>query len=53
MITNRTEEQVEELRARCLESERRDTSEYPGMTYEQGILAALDWLCDDQEYPFD
>lgn len=45
--------EVEELMQRALGAES-EGSVYPGMSYEQGIVAAIDWLTDEQqEYPFD
>ena len=45
--------EVEKLIQRALFAES-EGSVYPGMSYEQGIVAAIDWLTDEQqEYPFD
>jgi len=52
MIVKVSDEQIDELLNRCVESEETGRSEYPGMTYEQGIKAAIEYL-DGGEYPFD
>ena len=53
METKRTQAEIDELFDRCVESENRNESAYSGMTYEQGIKAAIEWLFNDMEYPFD
>ena len=53
MITyDRTPEEVDELMDRCYDSEKIGKSNYPAMTYEEGIAATLLWL-DGDKYPFD
>ncbi len=52
MNTCRTQRQIDDLLNRCLESEETGESAYPGMSYEQGIKAAIEWL-DGGDYPFD
>lgn len=52
MNTIRTQKQIDDLLNRCLESEETGKSTYPGMSYEQGIKAAIEWL-DGGDYPFD
>lgn len=49
---NRTEHEINELLNRCVKAEETGESEYPGMSYEQGIKAAIEWL-EGGEYPFD
>lgn len=49
---NRPQEQIDELLNRCTEAEETGESAYPGMSYEQGIKAAIEWL-DGGDYPFD
>lgn len=53
MITERTEKEIDELLNRCVEAEETGESAYPGMSYEQGIKAAIEWLFEGFEYPFD
>lgn len=53
MIVGRTEEEISELLNRCIEAEETGESVYPGMSYEQGIKAAIEWLIDGLDYPFD
>lgn len=40
----RTEEEINELLNKCSEAEEEGASRYPGMTYEEGIHAAIDWM---------
>lgn len=44
MEIKRSEEEVEDLKAFCELAEVKGISKYPGMSYEQGIMAALDWI---------
>jgi len=47
-----TSEEIDELLDRCYEQEKKGGSRYPGMTYEQGIIAMFRWLVgDDEESP--
>lgn len=52
MIIVPSEKDIDQLLNRCVESEETGISEYPGMTYEQGIKAAIEYL-EGGEYPFD
>lgn len=45
-----TEEEIDEVIVACVESEERGRSRWPGMSYEQGVLAALLWA-DDRSQP--
>ncbi len=40
----RTEQEIDDLLNECIESEETGGSKYPGMTYEQGIKAAIEWI---------
>lgn len=40
----RTEEEINDLLNKCAEAEDTGESKYPGMTYENGIAAAINWL---------
>lgn len=52
MIIVPSETEIDDLMNRCVESEEMKVSEYPGMTYEQGIKAAIEYL-QGGDYPFD
>lgn len=52
MTTCRTQKQIDDLLNRCAEAEESGESAYLGMSYEQGIKAAIEWL-DGGDYPFD
>ena len=39
-----TQTQIDELLDRCFIAESEGTSLYPGMTYEQGVHAAIEWI---------
>jgi hypothetical protein len=51
----RTEEEVEEQRGRVLDqmdaAGGRSHSKWPGMTFEQGVLATIEWLLGDRDDP--
>lgn len=50
----RSNEEIDELLNQCMESEETGRSQYSGMTYEQGIQAAIRWLTEkDQSHPLD
>lgn len=40
----RTEEEVNEVLDKCSQQEDEGGSRWPGMTYEQGVRNALDWI---------
>ena len=47
MKTNRIKREdaeVDALLNQCIEQEAEGGSKFPGMTYEQGITAGIDWL---------
>lgn len=52
MIIVPSENDINQLLNRCAESEESGISEYPGMSYEQGIQAAIEYL-QGGDYPFD
>ncbi len=33
----------------CAAADKKGRSKYPGMTYEEGVRAALDWACGNQD----
>ena len=43
---NRTDAEIEDLLEQCWEAENEGKTKYRGMTYEQGIKAAINWLLD-------
>ena len=50
----RTEEEINRLLNECVEAEEMGTTKFPGMTYEQGLKDAIEWLCGDSScYPLD
>lgn len=38
------EKEIDAVLNECAESEEQGESKYPGMTYEQGVKAAIEWL---------
>lgn len=42
----RTSEEIDELLNQCSESEETGHANFLGMSYEQGVKAAIEWLCD-------
>ena len=49
----KSEEEIDELLNQCVDSEETGESKYPGMTYEQGIKAALEWVQGYGEHPLE
>ncbi len=50
----RSDEEINELLDVCSDSESTGHSKYPGMTFEQGIRAGIEWLTDsDAEHPME
>jgi hypothetical protein len=49
----RTEKEIDEVLEKAMDG-KYSGSRYPGMSYEEGIMAFADWLFgDDDEPPFD
>ena len=47
---------INDLLQKCMDAEEKGTTKYPGMSYEQGIKNAIDWLVDtgvDDYHPLD
>jgi hypothetical protein len=42
----RTQQEIEELLSDAVEAECNGESQFPGMTYEQGVSETLRWLLD-------
>lgn len=50
----RSNEEIDEALGICIDAEAEGTSQYPGMTYEDGVKAALEWVIGEtDEPPFD
>lgn len=43
------EEDIEELLNKCIESSDSGKSKFPGMSYEEGIQAAIGWMTGDRD----
>ena len=48
-----TETEIDNVLNECMEKEELGETKYPGMTYEQGIKAALEWAQGYGENPLD
>lgn len=48
-----TENEINNVLNECLEREDLGGSKYPGMTYEQGVKAAIEWLQGYGENPME
>lgn len=46
-----TQNEIDTVSDWCRDSEEMGGSNYPGMTYEQGVLAAIDWMQGYGENP--
>ena len=40
----RTDDEIDKIIRRCAKSENDGSSDFPAMTYEQGVAAATEWL---------
>lgn len=50
----RSEQEIYQLLDQCSEAEAMSTSKFPGMSYEQGVKEAIEWLTGDSDcYPLD
>ena len=50
----RDDSEIEDLIARCVEAIEHGGSQFPGMSYEDGITYAVNWLIDkDQPHPLE
>lgn len=43
----RNEQEIWDLLNQCADAEETGSSKYPGMSYEQGIKAAIEWIIGD------
>lgn len=46
-----TQEEINNVINWCMSSENEGYTHYPGMTYEQGVRAAIDWMEGGGEDP--
>ena len=52
-MTKPTEDQINAVLDQCMNAANTGISAYPGMSYEQGVEYAIDWLLEDGVQPFD
>ena len=45
----KTEKEIEELYEKARDSVENFTTKFPGMTYEEGIRAAINWILEIRE----
>ena len=43
------ENEIDEVMNECGDHENEGTTKFPGMSYEQGVKAAIEWLSDDYD----
>lgn len=48
-----TQEEIDAVFDRCVENEEEGDSEYPGASYEQGVMAAIRWLTEGDTNPME
>lgn len=48
----RTRQEIDDVREKCLDS-LEDGTQYPGLSYEEGVLDAIEWLEYNGENPVD
>ncbi len=50
----KSDEEINDLIQRCMDAESAGTTKYFGLTYEQGVKSALDWVTgNDDIHPLD
>ena len=49
----RTTKEIDDVRNKTIEAVDAGTSKWPGMTYEQGVEAALAWVVGDGQDPME
>lgn len=47
------EAQMRDVWAECLHAEDKGRSKFPGMSYEQGVKAALEWVLGEGPQPME
>lgn len=47
------ENEINDVLNQCVESENEGESRWPGMTYEQGVKAAIEWMQGDGPNPME
>jgi hypothetical protein len=50
-MTVRTQEEVNQQLDKVNDNINKGISKYPGMTYEEGIRAAIDWMSGESDEP--
>jgi len=49
-----TEDQINDVLNKCLDAEENGETVFPGMSYEQGVKAGIEYVSDtDNPHPFD
>jgi hypothetical protein len=48
-----TESEIDDVLNQCMETADNGGSKFPGMSYEQGVQAALEWMRGDGTNPLD
>lgn len=51
MDIERSAEEINAVRDHAWESMERGRSRYPGMTFEEGVAGALDWVTGERDEP--
>lgn len=46
-------DEIDDVMNQCMAAENDGTSKYPGMTYEQGVAAAIRWMEGDGVNPLE
>lgn len=53
-MADRTPDEIDEAKNAAWDSKNDNVSKYPGMSYEDGVIAALDWITGDvDEHPME
>lgn len=49
MMIKLTQVQIDEVLNECTQQEEKGGSRWPGMTFEQGVQATLEWVSGDRD----
>lgn len=52
-LTKPTEDEITETLYKCFDQDSLGGSKWPGMTYEQGVIAALRWIRGEDSNPME
>lgn len=48
-----TQSEIDDVLNKCMDAENSGTSIYPGMSYEQGVRAGIEWMTGESGNPIE